>query len=318
MNPVLNSMKPSSKVWMVRTACLGVLALAGLSACSSGTKKPQPTELPPVAALMGTRAAWTAQVGASTESMAPLVVGGRVFAASTAGTVVALNGATGQDVWRLNLGTPIAAGVGSDGQTAAVVTRSNQLVALADGRELWRVRLPARAFTAPLVAGARVFVLTADRTVTAFDARNGARLWAQSRTTGVPVIWRARPEGFEFVDVRPRPETATGSTSSIWGPRNWLAPETRAQIIQPPGEMAGVEPPRSFRRHFGRTVCRGDGKTLRKKNGTVAAAAAAKLAEEAAAAAKAAETSPSAPRAANDGFDTSIRDAMRNRDRGAR
>jgi outer membrane assembly lipoprotein YfgL len=131
---------------------------------------------------MGTRAAWTAQVGATTESLTPLVSGGRVFAASTAGTVVALNGATGQDVWRLNLGTPIAAGVGSDGQTAAVVTRSNHLVALADGREVWRVRLPARAFTAPLVAGARGFVLTADRTVTAFDARNGARLWAQSRT----------------------------------------------------------------------------------------------------------------------------------------
>ena len=176
-------MKQSSKAWVVRTACLGVLALAGLSACSSGPEKPKPTELPPVAALMGTRVAWTAQVGAGSEATAPLVAGGCVFAASTTGTVVALDAATGQDVWRLNLGTPIAAGVGSDGQTAAVVTQSNQLVALADGRELWRVRLPARAFTAPLVAGARVFVLTADRTVTAFDARNGARLWAQSRTT---------------------------------------------------------------------------------------------------------------------------------------
>lgn len=181
MNPALKFMKPSSKAWMARTACLCVL-LAGLSACSSGTKKPQPAELPPVAALMGTRVAWTAQVGPGNEATAPVVAGGRVFAASTAGTVVALDGATGQDVWRLSLGTPIAAGVGSDGQTAAVVTQTNQLVVLADGRETWRVRLPARAFTAPLVAGARVFVLTADRTVTAFDARNGARLWAQSRT----------------------------------------------------------------------------------------------------------------------------------------
>jgi modulator of FtsH protease HflK len=38
----------------------------------------------------------------------------------------------------------------------------------------------------------------------------------------------------------------------------------------------------------------------------------------AAAAAKSAETSPSAPRAASEGFDSSVRDAMRNRDRGAR
>ncbi|WP_442909517.1 outer membrane protein assembly factor BamB [Hydrogenophaga sp.] len=178
MNPFLISWQHS-----LRTICLATLVLAGLTACSSGAKKPQPTELPPVAALMGTRVAWTAQIGAGTESITPVVVAGRVFVASTSGTVAALDGTTGQDVWRLNLGIPIAAGVGSDGQTAAVVTQSNQLVALANGREVWRVRLPARAFTAPLVAGARVFVLTADRTVTAFDAQNGARLWTQSRTS---------------------------------------------------------------------------------------------------------------------------------------
>lgn len=182
MNPFLNSWQRS-----LRTVCVGMLVVAGLAACSSGPKKPQPTELPPVAALMGTRLAWTAQIGAGTESITPLVASGRVFVASTSGTVAALDGTTGQDVWRLNLGTPIAAGVGSDGQTAAVVTRENQLVALANGREVWRVRLPARAFTAPLVAGARVFVLTADRTVTAFDAQNGARLWTQSRT-GEPLV----------------------------------------------------------------------------------------------------------------------------------
>jgi outer membrane protein assembly factor BamB len=178
LNPFLNSWPRN-----VRIVCVGMLVVAGLAACSSGPKKPQPAELPPVAALMGTRLAWTAQIGAGTESITPLVASGRVFVASTSGTVAALDGTTGQDVWRLNLGTPIAAGVGSDGQTAAVVTRENQLVALANGREVWRVRLPARAFTAPLVAGARVFVLTADRTVTAFDAQNGARLWAQTRTS---------------------------------------------------------------------------------------------------------------------------------------
>lgn len=44
----------------------------------------------------------------------------------------------------------------------------------------------------------------------------------------------------------------------------------------------------------------------------------ANAANSAAAAAKAAETSPSAPRASTEAFDSSIRDAMRNRDRGAR
>lgn len=185
MNLFLNPMKPLSPVGpaqrALRMVCLGVLVLTGLAACSSGAKKPQPVDLPPVAALMGTQLAWTAQVGAAHEAIAPVVASGRVFAASSSGTVAAIDGATGKDVWRLNLGTGIAAGVGSDGQTAAVITLSNHVVAVAEGRELWRVRLPARSFTAPLVAGARVFVLSADRTVTAFDARNGARLWVQSR-----------------------------------------------------------------------------------------------------------------------------------------
>ncbi|HEX5739573.1 MAG TPA: prepilin-type N-terminal cleavage/methylation domain-containing protein [Hydrogenophaga sp.] len=68
---------------------------------------------------------------------------------------------------------------------------------------------------------------------------------AQSRTTGVPVVWRPRPEGFEFVDVRTRPDTPSMGTSSIWGPRSWLDSQTRAQIISPAGAQTlvlGPEP----------------------------------------------------------------------------
>jgi len=162
-------------------AVLGLSLAVLMAACSSGPDKPRPTELAPVAALMGTRLAWTAQIGAGHASLVPHVASGRVFVASESGTVAALNATSGQDVWRLDLKARIAAGVGSDGQTAAVVTQENELVAIAEGRELWRVRLPARAFTAPLVAGKRVFVLTADRTVIAFDGSNGARLWSQTR-----------------------------------------------------------------------------------------------------------------------------------------
>jgi outer membrane assembly lipoprotein YfgL len=162
-------------------AVLGLTFTVLLAACSSGPEKPKPAELAPVAALMGTSVAWSAQVGAGHASLVPLVAAGRVFVASEAGTVAALNASNGKDIWRLDLKARIAAGVGSDGETAAVVTRENELIAIADGRELWRVRLPARAFTAPLVAGKRVFVLTADRTVIAFDGSNGARLWSQTR-----------------------------------------------------------------------------------------------------------------------------------------
>ncbi|MDP2417757.1 MAG: outer membrane protein assembly factor BamB [Hydrogenophaga sp.] len=173
--------------WVVTS---GVLAWL-LTACSSGPEKPKPTQLAPVAALIGTTLAWSSQVGSSHAMLAPRAVAGRVFAAGASGTVVALDAATGKDLWRLNLGQPLAAGVGSDGQMAAVITQGNDLVAISDGKEVWRVRLPARSFTAPLVAGKRVFVLTADRTVRAFDGLTGARLWVQSRPAEPLVLSQA-------------------------------------------------------------------------------------------------------------------------------
>ena len=161
--------------------------LSALGACSSSPDKPKPTELPPVAALMGTRLFWSVQVGPTDGAVVPRAVGDRIFVAGAGGSVAALEAETGKEVWRVNLNTPIAAGVGADGETAAVITQANELVAMAGGKEVWRVRLPASSFTAPLVAGRRVFVLTADRTVAAFDGQTGARLWRQARP-GEPLV----------------------------------------------------------------------------------------------------------------------------------
>ena len=158
-----------------------VAVVAALAACSSTPKAPQPAPLAPVANLMATNLIWSVQVGAGHEGLQALVSGSRVFAASAAGTVLAVDASSGAVAWRAELNTPLAAGVGSDGETAVVVTRENQLVAVRDGREAWRIRLNARSFTAPLVAGKRVFVLTADRTVSAYDSANGARLWTTTR-----------------------------------------------------------------------------------------------------------------------------------------
>lgn len=186
MFPGILSSRYLAALGRARLAGFGAAVLVGLSACSSPAKF-EPAPLAPPVALVGVDRAWTAQVGASVATLTPVAAGGRVFVAGGNGTVAALDAGSGKDIWRVDLRTSLAAGVGSDGQTAAVITKDNELVALADGRELWRVRLPARSFTAPLVAGARVFVLTADRSVTAFDGRSGARLWTQARP-GEPLV----------------------------------------------------------------------------------------------------------------------------------
>jgi outer membrane protein assembly factor BamB len=164
----------------VRASLLASLAFL-LMACAGGADKPKPAELPPNAALIGVRLAWSAKIGDVTFPLDIRVNGSHVAIASTDGTVAALDAATGRELWRARTGEALAAGVGSDGKTTAVVTRSNAVVAFAEGRELWRQKIPAQVFTAPLVAGERVFVLAADRSVTAFDGVTGRKLWTQQR-----------------------------------------------------------------------------------------------------------------------------------------
>ncbi|MCU0932108.1 MAG: outer membrane protein assembly factor BamB [Serpentinimonas sp.] len=164
---------------------LGTALLAG---CSSGSKVPEPMALDSFTALVPARQVWTAQVGTTHAQLVPVARGERVFVASAAGTLAALDGRTGGEVWRVNIASPLSAGVGSDGTTAAVVTSNNQLVAVANGAEVWRTQLPARVFTPPLVAGQRVFVLAGDRSVSAFDARTGTRLWSQAPRGTDPLV----------------------------------------------------------------------------------------------------------------------------------
>jgi outer membrane assembly lipoprotein YfgL len=167
----------------------GVLALAGLAACSGGANQPKPAELKPFVAVVAVKQAWTAQIGEQNFPLTVSASGNTVLLAAGNGVVAALDASTGRDLWRLNTGAALAAGVGGDARLAAVVTQGNELLALSEGREIWRQKLAAKAFTAPFVAGGRVFVLAADRSVNAFDGATGRKLWTQQRP-GEPLVLR--------------------------------------------------------------------------------------------------------------------------------
>ena len=170
-------------------APLAIISVAILAGCFGGVKKPQPAELQPVAALVSARQSWNSRIGPVNFPLDVSVSGNSASVASDDGTVALLDAQTGRDIWRVALKTPIAAGVGSDGKVLAVVTKANEVVALQAGRELWRQKLNAQAFTAPFVAGERVFVLAADRSVNAFDGQTGRKLWTQQRPSE-PLVLR--------------------------------------------------------------------------------------------------------------------------------
>jgi hypothetical protein len=175
-------------------ACLAVgLALGGcamLPTFLGGTPPPaKPAELPPNPNLLGVRQAWTVRLGPVQMPLSVQVTGSDVVVASSDGQVALLDAASGAQRWRASVEAPLSAGVGSDGRTAAVITRTHELVALNGGQILWREKLAAQSHTAPLVAGGRVFVLAGDRSVSAHDGATGRKLWTQQRPSE-PLVLR--------------------------------------------------------------------------------------------------------------------------------
>ncbi|MEK9953150.1 MAG: PQQ-binding-like beta-propeller repeat protein, partial [Curvibacter sp.] len=166
-----------------------LLLVALLAACSSGPKRPDPAPLQPDPKLLSVRQVWSTELGKVDFPLVMQAAGPTVGLASGAGEVSLVDARTGELLWRAPAGAPLNAGVGHDGRSAAVVTTGNELVVLQGGKELWRQRLGAPSYTPPLVAGARVFVLGADRSVSAFDGASGRRLWTQTRT-GEPLVLR--------------------------------------------------------------------------------------------------------------------------------
>lgn len=182
-------MKARSTLTGVVGSLLGVAVLGLVVGCASGPQKPQPVALAPTAGLLNVRLAWTLKVTPSDFPLNVQVAGNTATVAGSDGSVVSIDTQSGVELWRAAIGGQILAGVGSDGRVAAVLTRANELVALEAGKEIWRQKMTAPGFTSPLVAGGRVFLLGADRSVNAFDAQSGRKLWSLQRP-GEPLVLR--------------------------------------------------------------------------------------------------------------------------------
>ena len=179
---------PHLAIWrrFQRPWLLAALAAFLVGACA-GPEKPSPAVLAPNPASLPVRSVWSNPKALGEEPLDIKVDGSDVLVTTKAGRIVSLNAASGGENWRVDVGASITSGLGGDAARMAVVTQGNTLVALEQGKELWRANIQALVLTAPLVAGGRVFVLGGDRMISAFDAATGQRLWQQQRT-GEPLI----------------------------------------------------------------------------------------------------------------------------------
>jgi len=245
---------------MSRRRVLLATAALILTACSS-SEKPQPTPLEAFTPKIAGKEVWRASVGDPGSAMRMAATADAVVIASQNGTVQALQAATGKELWRGDADGKLSAGVGSDGRFAAVVTTTNELVVLDRGKAAWRARLSTRVVTPPLVAGERVFVLGIDRSVQAFDALDGKKLWAQQRAgdpltllqPGVLLPWKdtlvvgqgPRLAGFDPLRGSLRWETTVAS------PRGTNEVERLADLVGPAARVGDAICVRGFQAAVG-------------------------------------------------------------------
>jgi outer membrane protein assembly factor BamB len=149
----------------------------------SSEPKHKPTPLTELKATLAVRLLWTADVGkAGRYFFSPALIGPDVIAAGNKGLVERFVLATGAVVWKTDLETPLAAGVGSDANTTAVVTETGDVIALdRDGKPRWRVPTNTEVLSAPAVGQGLVIVRTTDNRLIAYEAETGRKKWTYQR-----------------------------------------------------------------------------------------------------------------------------------------
>jgi outer membrane protein assembly factor BamB len=136
-------------VWLaslvgVIAGCANVSSSLGLGS----SEKAKPAELAVNVPKLAVRMAWSSKLNAINFPLDVSVAGvnatdsASINVASGDGVVVSFDAATGRELWRAQAGKNLAAGVGAEGATVAVVTQANELLSFENGRELWRLVSP--------------------------------------------------------------------------------------------------------------------------------------------------------------------------------
>jgi outer membrane protein assembly factor BamB len=189
------------------------LALFVMSGCSwfGGDDEPEeikPNPLPSINEEVRLDVLWNRKIGGGVGDRAiklkPVIVDGRVFAASADGNIKALTTDKGRVIWdakikdfytkeALSFGfskdlDAITGGVGAGGDLVVVGTGAGEILALnqSDGSLAWKSRVASEVLSQPQIDGDLVVVQTIDGKVAAYDAIDGSRKWIY--TTNIPAL----------------------------------------------------------------------------------------------------------------------------------
>ena len=145
----------------------------------------KPAELVDIKPSAGFVRVWEANVGsAGPYVLSPGSEGDSVFAAGRDGRIVRFDLASGREVWRIEAGRAISAGVGAGEGLVLVGTPKGELLAFkaADGSPAWTARLSGELLVVPDVTHGLVAARSNDGKVYLLDAATGNVRWTHTRS----------------------------------------------------------------------------------------------------------------------------------------
>jgi outer membrane protein assembly factor BamB len=176
---------------VLKPASILILLVSMLSGCSTisgwfGSDQPlaKPAELVEFKASVELVKSWDANVGAGSPfAFSPDTDGQAVYAAGREGKLVKLDLASGREIWRIDAGVPLSAGVGVGDGLVLAGTAKGVLLAFksADGSPAWNAKLSAEILTPPVAANGVVAARSNDGKVYLLDSATGKQRWSYSR-----------------------------------------------------------------------------------------------------------------------------------------
>jgi len=155
----------------------------------------KPTELQPFKPSAEARVAWQASAGAAERfAFAPVVSGASVYAAGAGGQLLKIDAASGKVEWRVDVGSRLSSGPGTDGRTLVVGSPRGEAIGVdADGKVLWKSQISGEILSAPAVAEGIAAVRSGDGRIFGLAVSDGRRRWLYQRS--VPALMVRSPPG---------------------------------------------------------------------------------------------------------------------------
>lgn len=164
-------------------AGLGAACFLVLAGCGDKEIDP-PAELVDIVAKRTVHREWSAGLGGDSEklrlALRPLVVDGKLYAASHDGEVTALAADTGRRLWTVKTKLALAAGPEVADGLIVLGSSDGDVIALeaSNGKERWRKSIGSEVLSRPLIAKDVVVIRTVDGHVEGMSVTDGSARWA--------------------------------------------------------------------------------------------------------------------------------------------